>query len=137
MSENIRVAVRVRPFNGRERDLGCDSIVEVRSGREVRVSDPEEDKEPRVYTFDFAYDDESTQEVSKPLSIYAIFSPTFFGASPLICLLVYSECMSSWIGRVHGPGSAGGGQSAGWLQRDHLRLRADGVRQDAHDDGLA
>lgn len=63
MSENIRVAVRCRPFNGREREMQCASVVQVEGSNVVRLRNPQQpNADPRMYTFDFAYDDQSTQD---------------------------------------------------------------------------
>jgi kinesin family protein 1 len=53
MSENVRVAVRARPLNSREKGLNARNIVSV-SGPSISLEDPET-KTPRPFAFDFAY----------------------------------------------------------------------------------
>mmetsp|Transcript_28772 Transcript_28772/g.66854 ORF Transcript_28772/g.66854 Transcript_28772/m.66854 type:complete len:1160 (+) Transcript_28772:115-3594(+) len=52
MAENIKVAVRVRPFNQREKDLGSPCAVSV---NESSISILNKGKEDKTYTYDFAY----------------------------------------------------------------------------------
>jgi hypothetical protein len=55
MAEAVKVAVRVRPFNGREKDRGAKIIIEM-DGNITRIKDPSEpDKEGRPFTFDYSY----------------------------------------------------------------------------------
>lgn len=55
MSENIRVAVRVRPFNERERKRGAKLVIAM-NGQTTYIVNPDQPKEkPRPYTFDFSY----------------------------------------------------------------------------------
>ena len=52
-TESVRVAVRVRPFNTREKDRKSKCIVEM-TGATTRLFDPNTGK-PSVFTFDFSY----------------------------------------------------------------------------------
>ena len=52
-SEGVKVAVRVRPFAGYEKDRGAKCIVEM-NGPQTIVRDPESGKR-KPYTFDFSY----------------------------------------------------------------------------------
>jgi len=61
-SENIRVAIRCRPFNGRERDLNCESIVDVLGDKQISVRAIDATTEAKNFTFDFAYGMSSSQE---------------------------------------------------------------------------
>ncbi|CAM9500239.1 unnamed protein product [Discosporangium mesarthrocarpum] len=62
-SSNVRVAVRCRPMSSKETTLGCSSCVET-GDNQVVISDPEAGgkREPKSFTYDFAYDWNSTQE---------------------------------------------------------------------------
>eukprot|EP01138_Halocafeteria_seosinensis_P014116 gb/GECG01014414.1/.p1 GENE.gb/GECG01014414.1/~~gb/GECG01014414.1/.p1 ORF type:complete len:1196 (+),score=251.93 gb/GECG01014414.1/:1-3588(+) len=53
-SENVKVAVRMRPMNQREKDQQAEKCVRM-SGPTSYLRNPENDKE-RTYTFDFSYD---------------------------------------------------------------------------------
>jgi len=50
---SVKVAVRVRPFNGRERDAGAKLVVEM-NGKTTKLVDPETGKD-RKFTFDYSY----------------------------------------------------------------------------------
>lgn len=89
-SQNVKVAVRVRPFNKREMGLSAKNIVEVRNGCAVAIKDPSSDAgkgpiEPKTFAFDYAFDTDSTQSdvydrVGKPLLDQALngFNGTIF-----------------------------------------------------------
>ena len=52
---SVKVAVRVRPFNGREKDRNAKCIIEM-SGPATKIRNPEEPKaEPKNFAFDFSY----------------------------------------------------------------------------------
>lgn len=54
MSENIRVAVRVRPFNQREKDRGAKLVVDM-VGNTTIIKHPKGEIEPKKFSFDFSY----------------------------------------------------------------------------------
>jgi hypothetical protein len=64
--QNVRVAVRLRPFNKRELALKSASVVTIDGGTTVKVADPsappdKAEAAERAFTFDHAYDVDSTQ----------------------------------------------------------------------------
>ncbi|XP_078377646.1 kinesin-like protein KIF28 [Oculina patagonica] len=55
MAENVRVAVRVRPFNSREKARAAVLIIKMQ-GNSTYITDPAApDQEPRKFAFDFSY----------------------------------------------------------------------------------
>jgi len=55
MAESVKVAVRVRPFNSREKERNAKLIIGM-SGNSTTIKDPDEpDQEPRKYAFDYSY----------------------------------------------------------------------------------
>ena len=55
MTDNVKVAVRVRPFNGRELERSAKLIIKM-EGNTTTIQNPEEDNaEPKKFTFDFSY----------------------------------------------------------------------------------
>lgn len=55
MAESVKVAVRVRPFNQREKDFKSTLIIGM-DGNQTTISDPNlPDKEPRKFAFDYSY----------------------------------------------------------------------------------
>ncbi|XP_034935444.1 kinesin-like protein KIF3A [Chelonus insularis] len=73
--ENVRVVVRVRPLNGKELDGHCKKIVKVdRLNAEITVENPNaaHGEPPKVFSFDAAFDTDSTQvdiynETARPI----------------------------------------------------------------------
>lgn len=53
MTDSVQVAVRVRPFNDREKDMGSELIISM-NGPSTTITDPITGKE-RTFTFDFSY----------------------------------------------------------------------------------
>lgn len=54
--ENVKVAVRVRPFNDREKARKATLIIEMRDGRTTLIRDPANmSSDPKQFTFDFSY----------------------------------------------------------------------------------
>lgn len=52
--ENVKVAVRVRPFNQREKDAKSELVVQM-SGNQTMISKPKSTEEPKKYAYDFSY----------------------------------------------------------------------------------
>ena len=53
MDNNVKVAVRVRPFNEREKQKNAKCIISM-NGNSTTITNPTKD-EPRTFTFDFSY----------------------------------------------------------------------------------
>lgn len=65
MGENIKVIVRCRPLNEREKALKCKSIVRIDSkvcSCSITNPDAETKSKPKVFSFDGAYGVESSTE---------------------------------------------------------------------------
>ncbi|CAK0819654.1 unnamed protein product [Prorocentrum cordatum] len=60
-AEAIKVAVRVRPLNGRERGRGDTAVVGIGQAGDVQVEIPN-DKQPRCFAFDFGYGPDADQQ---------------------------------------------------------------------------
>ena len=55
MAESVKVAVRVRPFNGREIERKATNIIKMED-KTTRITNPAEpNSEPKSFTFDFSY----------------------------------------------------------------------------------
>lgn len=60
--ESVKVAVRCRPFNTREKNGNMKSIVEVENGTDTKLFDPENSQaDPKVFAYDHSYSWDSTQ----------------------------------------------------------------------------
>lgn len=52
--ETVKVAVRVRPFNQREKDAGSELVVDM-VGNQTFIKKPKSKDEPKKYAFDYSY----------------------------------------------------------------------------------
>jgi len=52
--ENVKVAVRVRPFNSREKERNCKLCIAIDNPKTV-ITDPTGEKDPKPFTFDYSY----------------------------------------------------------------------------------
>jgi hypothetical protein len=52
--ENVKVAVRVRPFNQREKDAKSTLVVDM-VGNQTLIKKPKGNEEPRKFGFDYSY----------------------------------------------------------------------------------
>jgi hypothetical protein len=89
-SSNVRVAIRCRPMSAKEVARGCSSCATISSGGKVAIIPPvsigdRRSNEPRTFTYDFAYGEESTQgqvyaDLGHPIIVKAIegYNSTIF-----------------------------------------------------------
>ena len=55
MAEQVKVAVRVRPFNEREKSFKTSLIIKMK-GNQTYIQDPNNPKkEPKIFAFDYSY----------------------------------------------------------------------------------
>ena len=60
-SECVKVAVRCRPINSKEKDRGCQVIVDVDTGySQILLKKPASGEVPRTFTYDHVYGADST-----------------------------------------------------------------------------
>jgi hypothetical protein len=52
--ENVKVAVRVRPFNQREKDAKSTLVVDM-VGNQTLIKKPKGNEEPKKFGFDYSY----------------------------------------------------------------------------------
>jgi hypothetical protein len=64
MGESVRVVVRCRPMNNREKGLNCKTIINIdgKTGQCAIVNPADEKAPPKTFTFDGAYDMDSITE---------------------------------------------------------------------------
>jgi hypothetical protein len=60
MSDKVRVAVRVRPLNRRERSLGAQRVVETEGGQ-ARLLHPDKGAAPKTFAFDHCFDSQDPE----------------------------------------------------------------------------
>ncbi|XP_078695935.1 osmotic avoidance abnormal protein 3-like isoform X12 [Branchiostoma floridae x Branchiostoma belcheri] len=62
-SEAVKVIVRCRPLNEREKNLNCDVVISMEGGIQCGIIKPDrQDEPPKLFTFDGSYDMVSTTE---------------------------------------------------------------------------
>jgi hypothetical protein len=93
MSKNecVKVVVRARPMNSTEKAANYAKIVQIKDSQ-VILHNPKEPDDPKSFTFDLVYDDNSTQrqvydEVAYPLveSVMEGFNGTIFAYGQTGC----------------------------------------------------
>lgn len=59
MAESVKVVVRVRPFNDKEKERGCGRIIKMDTNRgEVSVTNPKAKEDPKLFVYDCVFDTE-------------------------------------------------------------------------------
>jgi len=84
MAEAVKVIVRCRPMNEREKGLKCGQVVDI-DGQMARcsITNPDDrNAPPKTFTFDGAYDIASTTE--------QIYADIGFPLVEVICLILFS-----------------------------------------------
>lgn len=95
MAEAVKVIVRCRPLNGREKNLKCETIVQMDSSiGQCRLLKPGE-KDSKAFTFDGVFFTDSITE-----SIYSD-----------ICFPLVEGCVEGYNGTVFAYGQTGCGKS--------------------------
>ena len=94
MGESVKVMVRCRPMNGKEKTRGCESIIDIdKSTNQVLLKPPEsEGADSKIFAYDAVYGIESTQrqvydETAFPLveSVIHGFNGTIFAYGQTGC----------------------------------------------------
>jgi len=96
-SDGIKVAIRSRPMSKREESLGSTTCLSINAvAGSVTISDTKKkDNEPKLFTFDFAYDTSSTQpQVYKDLG------------EPMV-----TRAIDGWNGTIFAYGQTGSGKT--------------------------
>ena len=108
-SECVKVIVRCRPMNQKEKDLNCTKIVEVvQSTLQIGLRRPDAkpeqaDAETKRFTFDGVYDDDSRQDDVYQDTAYSLVQSVFQGYNGTIfaygqtgqctlCSALYADC---------------------------------------------
>ena len=107
-NECIQVVVRCRPFNKKEKDQGCGSIIDIFSEeRQVAIKDPSSSSssQPKSFTFDGAYDENSQQRVFYDESCFGLVESVLEGFNCTIFAYGQTGCGKSFT--MQGPPSGG------------------------------
>lgn len=107
MAEAVKVIVRCRPLNGREKNLKCENIVQMDPsiGQCSLLKPGDKTQSPKAFTFDGVFNIDSITE-----SIYAD-----------ICFPLVEGCIEGYNGTVFAYGQTGCGKSF-TMQGNHYHL---------------
>lgn len=80
MSEAVKVMVRARPMNSREKGLKAESVIQVFDDRgEITITNPTEKENKKTFTFDAVFDEDSLQSGVYEKSAFNIVNNIFEG----------------------------------------------------------
>lgn len=92
MAEAVKVIVRCRPLNEREKNLKCEVVVRMDGSKgSCEISKPKSKDPPKAFTFDGAYFVDSTTEtiyndIGYPLVDVRLFFVVFYAVLNFACL---------------------------------------------------
>ena len=64
-TDKIKVAVRVRPFNRRELELGTACVLEMDNNRTILHGDKDARKQPKTFTYDYCFNSLDPRDASQ------------------------------------------------------------------------
>ncbi len=96
--ETVRVLVRCRPLNTREKNLNCKVIVSMdASCGQVSLAKPDSDDPPKSFTFDGVYDMESnTKQIYEDL-VFSIIESVLEGYNGTVFAYVRPFLLSTFV----------------------------------------
>ncbi|GLV37047.1 Kinesin family member 3C [Carabus blaptoides fortunei] len=96
MAENVKVIVRCRPMNKRERELNCESVIRMQNCV-VETWDPQEGPSfPKQFTFDSVYDQDSITETVYNDICYPLIESVLEGYNSTIFVYGQTGCGKSF-----------------------------------------
>eukprot|EP00605_Chrysophyceae_sp_TOSAG23-4_P002376 GSChrysophyteH1.ASY1.ANO1.2628.1 assembled CDS len=102
----IQVVVRCRPFNTKEKNQGCASIIDINvEGRSVQINKPGDESANKSYTFDGAYDDKTEQKGFYEDCCFALVENVLEGFNGTVFAYGQTGCGKSYT--MQGPAGAG------------------------------
>jgi len=78
---NVKVAVRVRPFNSREQELGSELAVSMVGPQTVLLGDAKSNQDERKFTFDYRY----VAKAMCRLDSFCLLEASGLTTSPVLC----------------------------------------------------
>ena len=98
--------VRCRPFNQKEKDQGCKSIIDINvEGRSVQINKPGDEAANKSYTFDGAYDDKTQQKLFYEDCCFSLVENVLEGFNGTVFAYGQTGCGKSFT--MQGPNNAG------------------------------
>ena len=104
---NVKVAVRCRPMNGREKGMSSENIIDI-EGPRTSIRDPNSGgKGPKTYTFDYCYGFDSEQK--------QLFEDI---GRPIV-----TKSVEGYNGTLFAYGQTGSGKTWSMVRRTHERVQ--------------
>lgn len=103
MSEAIKVVVRVRPMNQKERDRGCTSVVKIdEQGNQISILKPDEADNVKSFAFDNVFGEDSLQQSVYTKTAYNLVENVLTGYNGTIFAYGQTGCgkTHSMVGKV-------------------------------------
>jgi hypothetical protein len=98
--------VRCRPFNKKEKEKGCQSIIDINvEGRSVQINKPGDESANKSYTFDGAYDDQTQQKGFYEDCCFSLVENVLEGFNGTVFAYGQTGCGKSYT--MQGPADAG------------------------------
>lgn len=91
--EAVKVMVRARPMNKREKKLNSKSVIDVREKqREITITDPQDAENKKTFTYDAVFDENSRQDQVYETSAFGIVQNMFEGYNGTIFAYGQTGC---------------------------------------------
>lgn len=103
MSEAIKVVVRIRPMNQKEKDRGCTSIITVDSeNNQLSLKKPDEPDNVKSFAFDNLFAEDSHQQTVYTKTAYNLVENVLTGYNGTIFAYGQTGCgkTHSMVGKV-------------------------------------
>lgn len=93
MAEAVKVMVRARPMNTREKKLNSKSVIDVKEKRrEISITDPSDAENKKTFTYDAVFDENSRQDDVYEASAFGIVQNMFEGYNGTIFAYGQTGC---------------------------------------------
>lgn len=104
MSETIKVVVRIRPMNQKEKDRGCTNIIKVdEDNNQLSISKPEEPDAVKNFAYDSVFSDASRQSTVYEKTAFALVENVLTGYNGTIFAYGQTGCgkTHSMVGNIN------------------------------------
>lgn len=94
----MKVLVRCRPMNGKEKELKCQKVVKIfKKELQIEIKNPKEpQKTPKKFTFDSVFDNDCTQKEVYMDSAYSLVQSVMEGYNGTIFAYGQTGCGKTW-----------------------------------------
>lgn len=93
MSESVRVMVRVRPMNAKEKERGCISVVEADSKtNQINLMREDSKEQPKSFSFDYVFAPDCAQSLIYEQSAFSLVDNVLDGYNGTIFAYGQTGC---------------------------------------------